>query len=114
MDSELSLPYRPWHRHTTISPLAPEQSYEADVEIWPLSIVVPAGYRVGVSVRGQDYSHHLAPGPHGVSGSGPFWHELPGDRDNAVFSGLTSLHSADGQRPYLLLPLIPGADAVPS
>lgn len=107
LDPELSLPYRPWHRHTRISPLVPEQSYEAEVEIWPLSIAVPAGYRVGVSVRGQDYTHRLPPGPHGVQGSGPFWHELPGDRDHPVYNGLTSLHSADGQRPYLLLPLIP-------
>ncbi len=62
VDPELSLPYRSWHRHTTISPLVPGHIYEADVEIWPLSIVVPAGYRLGVSVRGQDYIHP-APGP---------------------------------------------------
>lgn len=106
-DPELSLPYRPWHRHTAISPLVPGERYEADIEIWPMSIVVPAGYRLAVSVRGQDYTHHLPPGPQGVRGSGPFWHELPGDRDRPVYSGRTTLHGEDGQRPYLLLPLVP-------
>jgi predicted acyl esterase len=117
LDPNLSLPYRPWHRHTAISPLVPGETYEADVEIWPLSIVVPAGYHIGVSVRGQDYTHHL-PGPHEIAfgremrGSGSFWHELPGDRDRPVYNGRTSLHSGDGQRPYVLLPLIPAADGM--
>jgi hypothetical protein len=42
-----------------------------------------------------------------LRGSGPYWHELPGDRDRPGYNGQTSLHSEDGQRPYLLLPLIP-------
>ena len=33
----------------------PGEVVELDVEIWPTSIVVPAGYRVGLSVRGTDY-----------------------------------------------------------
>jgi uncharacterized protein len=117
LDPGLSLPYRPWHPHTAISPLVPGETYEADVEIWPLSIVVPAGYRIGVSVRGQDYTNNL-PGPRGtmygreLRGSGPYWHELRGDRDRPVYNGQTSLHSEHGQRPYLLLPLIPAADHV--
>jgi uncharacterized protein len=112
LDRGRSLPYRPWHPHAAISPLVPGETYEADVEIWPLSIVVPAGYRIGVSVRGQDYSNNL-PGPYQtmfgreLRGSGPYWHELPGDRDRPGYNGQTSLHSEDGQRPYLLLPLIP-------
>ncbi|GAA1033786.1 MULTISPECIES: CocE/NonD family hydrolase [Amycolatopsis] len=114
LDPELSRPYRPWQRHTAVSPLTPGEVYEADVEIWPFSIVVPAGYALGVSVRGQDYEHHL-PGPHEltygreVRGSGAYWHELPGDRDRAAYSGRTTLHSNENQRPQLLLPRIPGA-----
>ncbi|WP_243787775.1 CocE/NonD family hydrolase C-terminal non-catalytic domain-containing protein [Saccharopolyspora gloriosae] len=110
LDPALSLPHRPWHPHTTPAPLQPHQVYEAHVEIWPLSIVVPAGYRLAVSIRGQDYTHDLAPGPLGVRGSGPFWHELPGDRDDPAYDGRTTLHSAPGQHPSLLLPLIPAED----
>lgn len=109
-DPELSLPHRPWHRHTRIAPLVPGRIYEADVEIWPLSIVVEPGHRLGVSVRGQDYAHRLPPGPMGVRGSGPFWHELPGDRDDPAYSGVTTLHGRGDQRPYLLLPLTPADD----
>jgi uncharacterized protein len=40
-------------------------------------------------------------------GSGPYWHEHPGDRDRTPFDGTTTLHSESGRRPYLLLPVIP-------
>ena len=29
--------------------------YQADVEIWPTSVVVPPGYRVALTIRGRDY-----------------------------------------------------------
>jgi uncharacterized protein len=59
--------------------LRPEEAYEADVEIWPFSIVAPAGYPLGLSVRGQDYTHDL-PGEQEITygreirGSGVYWH----------------------------------------
>jgi hypothetical protein len=28
---------------------------ELDIEIWPTSIVVPKGHRIGLSIRGKDY-----------------------------------------------------------
>ncbi|WP_328609472.1 CocE/NonD family hydrolase [Amycolatopsis sp. NBC_00345] len=112
LDPDRSLPYRPWHAHTGPAPVTPGETYEANVEIWPFSIVAPAGYRIGVSVRGQDYTHQL-PGPHELTygrelrGSGAYWHELPGDRDRPAYRGVTTLASRAGQRPVLLLPVIP-------
>ena len=35
----------------------PGEPVELDIEIWPTSIVVPTGYRLGLSVRGKDYEY---------------------------------------------------------
>ncbi|MEE6165440.1 MULTISPECIES: CocE/NonD family hydrolase [unclassified Mycolicibacterium] len=112
-DEQRSLPYRPWHKHTCSAPLTPGVSYEADVEIWPLSVVAPAGHRIGLSVRGRDYTHNL-PGEREVVygrellGSGAYWHELIGERDQPKYSGRTTLNGTQGRQPYVLLPVIPG------
>ena len=47
LDKKLSTPYRPYHTHDEKQPLAKGKPVELDIEIWPTSIVVPAGYRVG-------------------------------------------------------------------
>jgi hypothetical protein len=47
--------YQPWHTHDEKQPLTPAQVVELDIEIWPPCIVVPASYRIGLSVRGKDY-----------------------------------------------------------
>jgi hypothetical protein len=115
LDPDLTLPYRPYHTHIRPEPLVPGEVYELDVEIWPTSIVVPKGYRVGLSIRGKDYVY---PGPSGgklsnfkneLTGCGPFLHDDPRDRPPAVFGGVTSLHFGGGKSPYLLLPIIPAA-----
>src|SRR2546425_3715497 len=41
-------------------PLAPGKVYELDVEVWPTSIVVPAGYRIGLTVRGRRSEEHTS------------------------------------------------------
>lgn len=55
LDPELTRPFRPYHTHDETQPLTPGQVYEVDVEIWPTSIVVPAGHTVALWVRGRDY-----------------------------------------------------------
>ena len=55
LDRALSTEYRPYHTHDEIQPLTPGEIYELDIEIRPTSIVVPAGYRVALTVRGKDY-----------------------------------------------------------
>src|SRR5205085_7384390 len=55
LDKKLTLPFRPYHTHDEKQPLKHGQVYELDIEIVPTSIVVPAGYRLALSVRGKDY-----------------------------------------------------------
>ena len=113
LDKKLSKPYRPYHTHDEKQPLKKGQPVELDIEIWPTSIVVPAGYRVGLSVRGKDYEYGGASGgklsnfKNELKGCGPFLHNDPRDRPPAIFNGTTSLHFGRGKTPYLLLPIIP-------
>ena len=113
LDKKLSKPYRPYHTHDEKQPLKKGQVVELDVEIWPTSIVIPAGYRVGLSIRGKDYEYGGTSGgklsnfKNELKGCGPFLHDDPRDRPPAIFSGTTSLHFGRGRAPYLLLPIIP-------
>jgi len=112
LDAQLSLPYRPWHTHDEIQKLIPGKEVELDVEIWPTCIVVPAGYRIALTVRGRDYEHDEAPAmlsntKSPMRGCGPFLHDDPTDRPPAVFGGKVTLHF--DRQPYLLLPIIPEA-----
>jgi len=113
LDDELSEPWRPYHTHDEIQALTPGKKVDLDIEIWPTSIVVPAGYRIGVNVRGKDYESPKASGQklsnfkNELKGCGPFLHNDPRDRPSDVFGGETSIHiSADGPA-YVLLPIIP-------
>jgi hypothetical protein len=113
LDKKLSQPYRPYHTHDEKQPLKKGQPVELDIEIWPTSIVVPAGYRIGLSVRGKDYEYGGASGgklsnfKNELKGCGPFLHDDPRNRPPAIFNGTTSLHFSRGKAPYLLLPIIP-------
>jgi len=113
LDTKLSKPYRPYHTHTKKQPLKPGEVVALDIEIWPTSIVVPRGYRIGLSVRGKDYVY---PGGSGgrqsnfkneLTGCGPFLHDDPRDRPAEIFGGVTALHFGGAARPCLLLPIIP-------
>ncbi|HTO11469.1 MAG TPA: CocE/NonD family hydrolase, partial [Candidatus Binatia bacterium] len=61
LDAALTKPWRPYHTHDEIQPLTPDRVYELDVEIWPTCIVVPAGHRIGLTVRGRDYEFSGGP-----------------------------------------------------
>jgi predicted acyl esterase len=109
LDPALSEPYRPYHTHDERQPLEPGETYELDVEIWPTSLVVPAGYRIALTVRGRDYEYPRAGGDrlttfrNELRGSGPFLHDDPDDRPADVFGGTVTVHSGS----YLLLPFVP-------
>ena len=113
LDKKLSKPYRPYHTHDEMQPLKKGQTVELDIEIWPTSIAVPAGYRIGVSIRGKDYEYGGASGgklsnfKNELTGCGPFLHNHPKDRPPALFNGTTTLHFSGGKAPYLLLPIVP-------
>ena len=113
LDPELTLEYRPYHTHDEKQPLTPGEVYALDVEIWPTCIVVPAGCRIGLSVRGRDYVY---PGGSGgrlsnmkneFTGVGPFLHNDPRDRPPEIFGGKNTLYAGGDSASYVLLPIIP-------
>lgn len=113
LDPELTLPYRPYHSHVRTEPMIPGTRYELDVEIWPTSIVIPAGYRIGLTVRGQDYEYggdlgraRLASFKNRLTGSGPFLHDDDRVRPKKVFGGRITLHTGPDSPSHLLLPVI--------
>jgi predicted acyl esterase len=111
LDPELSLEYRPYHSHDEEQSLRPGQVYELDVEIWPTCIVVPRGYRIGLSVRGKDYFYpgggRLSNMKNEFTGCGPFMHDDPRDRPANIFGGNVTLHGGPGRTGYVVLPMIP-------
>jgi len=112
LDPKRGPPYRPYHPHDEIWALTPGKPVELDIEILPTSIVVPAGYRFVLNVRGKDFDHGLgdkgfANAPYPMRGVGNLLHDDPRDRPAAIFGGRNRLHFAAGQEPYLLLPIIP-------
>jgi predicted acyl esterase len=113
LDPALSRPYRPYHTHDEVQPLAPGAVYEVDVEVWPTCIVVPAGYRIGLTVRGRDYEYPGGPGAGlgtfapAFTGVGPFQHNDPRDRPPEVFGKAVTLHCGPGRPAHVLLPIIP-------
>jgi predicted acyl esterase len=113
LDQKLTLPFRPYHTHDEKQPLKPGEIYELDIEIIPTCIVVPKGYRIGLSVRGRDYVY---PGGSGgrlsnmkneFTGNGPFLHDDPRDRPLEIYGGKTTLHLGGGRENFVLLPVIP-------
>jgi len=114
LDAELSLPYRPYHTHDVKEPLVPGKVFDLDVEILPTCIVVPAGYRIGLSVRGNDYVYPggAAQGPQTLgkmefTGVGPYKHVSRRNRPVSIFGGQVTLHTGAEQQAHILLPIIP-------
>jgi uncharacterized protein len=91
LDPELSLPYRPYHRHLERKELEPGEIVRLDVEIWPTSMVFKKGHRLRLDVQPRD----------GI-GSAPFTH-YHADYN----SGANTVHSGPGRESYLLIPVIP-------
>ena len=113
LDAKLSAEYRPYHTHDELQPLVPGEVVQLDVELWPTSIVVPAGHRLGLTLRGRDYEWQRSTGArlsnfkNELRGCGPFLHDDPRDRPAAVFGGRTTLHAGPGRESYVLVPVIP-------
>jgi uncharacterized protein len=113
LDPKLSTEYRPYHTHDEAQPLTPGTPVALDIELWPTSIVVPAGHRLALTVRGRDYEWQKATGArlsnfkNELRGCGPFLHDDPRDRPAAIFGGRTTLHCGPVQQAYVLLPVVP-------
>jgi uncharacterized protein len=94
LDPDLSLPYRPYHKHTRLLYLEPGEIVEVHVEIWPTSMVFRKGHRIRLDVQPRD----------GV-GSQSYMHY------HADYNTGTNTVYAGGDKPsYLLLPIIPPPD----
>jgi len=112
LDPKLSTNYRPYHTHDEVQLLLPGRRYELDVEIWPTCIVVPAGYRIALTLQGKDFerpgdSGHLGTVERPMRGSGPFTHTHPMDRPAEIFDNMHMVFGGGDKGSYLLMPLIP-------
>jgi predicted acyl esterase len=113
LDLKRSKPYRPYHPHDRVEPLTPGEVYECDVEILPTCIVLPAGWRVVLTVRGRDYEYEGELSEfgkkfhYGTRGTGGMTHDDPDDRPKDVFGGKVTLYAGGGRESYLLVPIIP-------
>lgn len=113
LDEALSKPYRPYHKHQKRQMLKPGEKVALDIELWPTSIVLPVGYRLGLSIRGKDYIFAEKTGlklsnfKNELLGCGPFLHNEPRDRAPLLYNGNTTIHFDPNQPSYLVLPVIP-------
>ena len=112
LDPELSTPWRPYHTHDRAEALVPGAVHEVDVEIWPTSIVVPAGGRLTLTIQGRDFerpgaAQEIRSFVTPFRGSGPFVHADADDRPGEVFGGRVTLHTGGAHGAFVLLPVIP-------
>src|SRR6516164_496299 len=94
LDPDLSLPYRPYHRHRRRLYLQPEEVVKVEVEIWPTSMVFKKGHRIRLDVQPRD----------GL-GSSHYMHYHADYNSGAT----NTIHAGGDRASYLLLPVIPAA-----
>jgi hypothetical protein len=91
IDPELTLPHRPYHKHTRRLYLKPGEIVQVDVEIWPTSMVFRKGHRIRLDVQPRD-----------GAGSQGYLHY------HADYNtGTNTIHAGGEHESYLLLPVIP-------
>lgn len=115
LDPARSEPWRPVYAHDELLPVVPGDVYELDVEIWPTSIVIPAHYRLGLTISGHDFDHGLPdplPQLYGVEqrGSSVYLHDDPEDRPADLFGGRTTIHAGGAHDAVLVLPIVPNGN----
>jgi uncharacterized protein len=99
LDQERTLPYWPFHTHDEAQPLQPGDIVQLDIEIWPTSIVFPAGSRLILEIGGSELNHSH------------FVRDDEVDRPADIFHSAVTLHSGPSTPSYLLLPVIPTSPA---
>ncbi len=104
IDPGRSREWQPWHTHDALEPLAPGEVAEVDVEIWPASVALPAGWRLALTLQGVDFQRPGEPGT--PRGSGWFLHDDPQDRPPARFHGRHTVHTGPARPAHLLLPVL--------
>jgi uncharacterized protein len=91
LDPELTLPYRPYHKHRRRLFLKPDEIVKVDVEIWPTSMVFKKGHRIRLDVQPRD----------GI-GSRTYMHYYADYN-----TGTNTIYAGGKYESYLLLPVIP-------
>ena len=91
LDEELSLPYRPYHRHRRRLHLTPGQIVRVEVEIWPTSMVFRRGHRIRLDVQPRD----------GIGSAGYMHYHADYN------TGTNTIYAGGERESYLLLPVIP-------
>ncbi len=104
VDAARSTAWLAFHPHDTREPLVPDSIYEADVEIWPMSLWLPQGSRLRLTIQGQDFERAGETGPN--RGIGWMTHDDPADRPVDRFGGTHTLHTGGAYPSALLLPVI--------
>ncbi len=98
--------------HVRKFPVTPSEIYALDIELWPTSVVVPPGYRLGLAVRGRDYQFNEPDDAYGIqvelmNGSGRCVHADTFDRDANWLEGTVSIHTGPKVEGTLWLPVVP-------
>jgi hypothetical protein len=113
LDAARSKPWQPVHTHDVKEPLVPGEVYEVQVELLPTSLVLPAGWRLALQVRGKDYEYGGELGEfaktfhYATKGTGGMTHNDPTDRPATVFGGEVTVHMGPAHPSFVLLPVIP-------
>lgn len=112
LDAKASTPHVPVHPHDRVEPVVPGEVMRLDIEIWPTSIVLPAGYRIGLTVTGQDFQFDVdgtEPVMWGITmrGQGCFLHNDPEDRPKDVFEQPFTVHTGPSYPSSLIVPVVP-------
>jgi putative CocE/NonD family hydrolase len=95
LDPAMTLPYRPYHKHTRRLYLKPGEIVQAQVEIWPTSMVFKKGNRIRLDVQPRD-----------GAGSAGYLHY------HADYNtGHNTIYSGGARESFLLLPVIPPKQA---
>ncbi|HEY6601896.1 MAG TPA: CocE/NonD family hydrolase [Xanthobacteraceae bacterium] len=91
LDPELSLPYRPYHRHQRRLYLEPGEIVRVEVEIWPTSMVFRRGHRIRLDIQPRD----------GIGSAGYMHYHADYN------TGTNTIYAGGENESYLLLPVIP-------
>jgi predicted acyl esterase len=104
LDPRRSTEHQPYHTHDELQMLTAGTVYEVDVEIWPASLALPAGYRLSLTLQGKDFER---PGVQGeAKGSGFFTHDDPIERPAPRYAGAHTVYTGGARASYLLLPVL--------
>jgi len=115
VDPAKSTEFDVYHPNLAVEPMTPGQLYEVDVNFqYPISIVVPKGYRLALTVAGKDWQFALDEQTvtskdyeePDAQNSGLFYAEHP-NRDPALFNGTSTIVTGAGHASYLLLSHVP-------